>query len=53
MLENTWKKLCQEIMDEEDPERLFALADALNKVLEQPHMNLDEGADLPVGASPC
>jgi hypothetical protein len=45
MHENTWKKLCQEIMTEQDPERLFALADALNKVLEHPYVKLDEPVD--------
>ena len=53
MQESTWQKLCREIMNEKDPERLFALADALNKVLDHPQMTLDEGADLTVGASVC
>jgi hypothetical protein len=42
MHEITWKKLCQEIMHEKDPERLFALADALNKVLDHQQVDLDK-----------
>jgi len=49
----TWKKLCQEIMTEQDPERLFALADALNKVLEHPRLNLDEPVESSVNVSVC
>jgi hypothetical protein len=40
-----WKKLCQEIMNEQDPEKLFALADALNRALDYPHMKLDGPAE--------
>ena len=53
MHDTTWKKLCQEIMNEQDPERLFALADALNRVLEHPHMKLDEPVDYLVNVSVC
>jgi hypothetical protein len=53
MHETTWKKLCREIMDEQDPERLFALADALNRVLEQPQVSLDETVDSSVNLSVC
>jgi hypothetical protein len=37
-----WKKLCREIMNEQEPEKLFALADALNRALEHPGARLDE-----------
>jgi|KBSMisStandDraft_5_1062788.scaffolds.fasta_scaffold08565_8 hypothetical protein len=53
MHDSTWKKLCQEIMNEKDPERLFALADALNRILDHPQMTLDDSVEMPVGASVC
>ena len=53
MQDASWKKLCQEIMNEQDPERLFALADALNKVLDEPHTTLDQPEDSSVNVSVC
>ncbi len=53
MHDATWKKLCQEIMNEQDPERLFALADALNKVLEEPFSTRDEPVNMAVNVSVC
>jgi hypothetical protein len=46
MQDTGWKQLCREIMNEQDPERLFALADALNRVLEPSDIRLDEAAEV-------
>lgn len=48
-----WKKLCREIMNEQDPEKLFALADALNRVLEPSNVNLDEAVKSFESVSVC
>ena len=48
-----WKKLCREIMDEQDPERLFALADALNRVLEPAGVNPNKAGEELESVSVC
>jgi hypothetical protein len=48
-----WKKLCREIMDEQNPEKLFALADALNRVLDEPYLRLDEAVENFQSVSVC
>ena len=35
MCEATWRDLCEAIIDEKDPDRLFALADQLQEVLDR------------------
>jgi hypothetical protein len=42
MRELTWRQLCQEIMDEQDPVKLFALADALSRALDEPQVRLND-----------
>ncbi len=51
MRELTWKQLCQEIMTEEDPVKLFALADALSRALDEPKARvMDPRCDEPAVA---
>ncbi len=38
--ENKWRELCQRIMSEKDPEKLWALVDELNKTLEEREQQL-------------
>jgi hypothetical protein len=35
MIKSTWKELCEQIVDEDDPQRLMSLVEALNKELER------------------
>jgi hypothetical protein len=42
MRELTWKQLCQEIMTEQDPVKLFALADALSRALDEPNVRVND-----------
>jgi hypothetical protein len=35
MIKRTWKELCEQIVDEDDPQRLMSLVEALNKELER------------------
>jgi hypothetical protein len=53
MQDSGWKQLCREIMNERDPERLFALADALNRVMEPSNIKLDEAAEAFENVSVC
>lgn len=53
MQDTGWKTLCREIMNEQDPERLFALADALNRALEPACVNLDEPVEEFESVSVC
>jgi hypothetical protein len=53
MYNNSWKQLCREIMTEQDPERLFALADALNKALENPGAYQEEPVETSLELSVC
>jgi hypothetical protein len=40
MIESTWKELCKQIVDEDDPQRLMSLVEALNKELEKREQQL-------------
>jgi hypothetical protein len=53
MREITWKDLCKEIMHEQDPERLFALAQELNNLLEERNQGLEAAVPRPVDIPMC
>ena len=42
-----WKQLCAAIMEEQDPQRLLALVDQLNRELEQQTYLLREDKNIP------
>ena len=47
MTDTPWKHLCEAIMKEQDPEKLLALVDELNRELEQQTNLLRGGAEIP------
>lgn len=53
MREITWKDLCKEIMHEQDPERLFALAQELNNLLEERNGNPEAATPYRVDIPMC
>ena len=47
MIDSPWKQLCAAIMKEQDPQRLLALVDQLNRELEQQTYLLREDGKTP------
>jgi hypothetical protein len=47
MSDSPWKQLCAAIMKEQDPQRLLALVDQLNRELEQQTYLLREDRNCP------
>ena len=47
MTHTPWKQLCEAIMKEQDPQKLLALVDELNRELEQQTNLLRGGAAMP------
>ena len=45
-MDTPWKQLCEAIMKEQDPRKLLALVDELNRELEQQTNLLRGGADI-------
>jgi hypothetical protein len=40
MIKSTWKELCKQIVDEDDPQRLMSLVEALNRELDRREQQL-------------
>jgi hypothetical protein len=47
LTDTPWKHLCEAIMNEQDPQKLLALVDELNRELEQQTNLLRGGAEIP------